>query len=141
MLALRSKNDDIKHVESLAHFNPGEWLYKRPSDLVNLLANIFDMDINTAGDKKRKIIVKIVELISYCRNSKLVLPNHFLENLLCYSFTNSKSYANFLGSRAPGGSYSYITSWLTREATNPIKCPSGIVKAIFDNNQKVGKTM
>ena len=46
----------------------------------NLLANICDIDINTTGDKKRKIIAKIVEVINYCRNSKLVLINHFLEN-------------------------------------------------------------
>ena len=68
------------------------------------------------------------------------MPNHFLESLLCYSFTNSKTISNFLGSRSPGGSNSYISSWLDHQANEPIKCPPGLIKAVFDNNQKIGKT-
>ena len=82
----------------------------------------------------------MIELIYYCRYSKLVLPNHLIESLLCYSFTNSKSYANFLGNRAPGGSYTYLISWLKQLANNPLKFPNGLCKSVFDNNQKIGKT-
>ena len=59
---------------------------------------------------------------------------------MCYSFTNSKLYANFLGNRAPGGSYSYLVSWLKEQASEPLKFPDGLCKAIFDNSQKIGKT-
>ena len=68
----------------------------------------------------------MMELIYYCRNSKLVLPNHLIESLLCYSFTNSKSYANFLGNRATGGSYTYLISWLKQQASNTLKFPNGL---------------
>ena len=68
------------------------------------------------------------------------MPNHFLENVLCYSLTNCKTYANFIASRSPGGAYPYLSNWLNNQAREPIKFPDGMVKAVFDNNQKVGKT-
>ena len=86
------------------------------------------------------IVAKIIELIYYSHNSKLILPNHFLENLLSYCFTNCKTYTNFVGARGPGGSYSYVAKWLNSQANEPIKFPDGFVKAIFDNNQKIGRT-
>jgi len=45
-----------------------------------------------------------------------------------------------MGNRAPGGSYFYINTWLNVQASHPLKFPDGFVKAIFDNNQKVGRT-
>lgn len=68
------------------------------------------------------------------------LCNHFSENLLCYNYTNCKSYLSFLGKRSPGGAYSFICNWLREQSKEPLKFPNGLVKAIFDNSQKVGKT-
>ena len=81
-----------------------------------------------------------MELIYYCRNSKLALPQHFTENLMSYIFTNCKSYCSFIGSRSPGGSYPYIQNWLNQQSHTAIPFPNGLAKSVFDNNQKVGKT-
>ena len=40
----------------------------------------------------------------------------------------------------PGGSYSYLVSWLKEQSSEPLKFPDGLCKAVFDNNQKLGKT-
>lgn len=45
-----------------------------------------------------------------------------------------------MGSRSPGGAYSYVTNWLKEQAKEPLKYPEGVVKSVFDNSQKVGKT-
>ena len=96
----------IDSIRDLSNFNSVMWLAKRPVELIQLLSKICNIDVNTASTSKLIILSKIVELIYYCKNSRKVLSNHFLENLLCYSFTNSKSYLSFLGNRSPGGSYS-----------------------------------
>ena len=85
-------------------------------------------------------ISKIIELICVCMNKKLVLPNHFTECLLCYVLTNSKLFLNFIGKRSPGGSYTYICNWLKEKSTEPLTFPNGLVKCVFDNSQKIGKT-
>ena len=140
VLEIFKHNKEVKHLPILNSYEPRSWLLSRPRELILLFSNLCQVDMNTAGTAKLNIISKIVELIYYCRNSKLVLPNHFIESLLNYSFTNSKTYASFLGNRSPGGSYTYIMSWLNEQANNPIKFPKGLTKAIFDNNQKIGKT-
>ena len=73
-------------------------------------------------------VAKIVELVYYSRNSKLVLPHHLMESLETYSLTNSKTCANVFGGRTPGGSYSYLTSWLNQQGHDPVQFPDGIVK-------------
>ena len=47
---------------------------------------------------------------------------------------------NFVGSRSPAGSNSYLSSWLSEQAQDPVECPKGLIKAVFDNNQIIGKT-
>ena len=129
-----------KLLDDIVNYEPLKWLANRPPQLVHLLASICNLDVNTSSVKKLKVFTKIIEMIYFCQNSKLVLPNCFIENLLAYSLTNCKKYSNFLGSRSPGGSYYYLSSWLNQQADNPIKCPPGLIKAVFDNNQKIGRT-
>ena len=129
-----------KEIDTLIKHKPLNWLSNRPQESVHLLAKICQIDLNTATDRKLLIIEKIIELIYFSRNSKLILPQHFLENLMSYSLTNCKTFSNFMGSRSPGGTHTYLSSWLSQQANEPIDCPAGIIKAVFDNNQKIGKT-
>ena len=126
--------DDI-----IAH-DPAKWLLERPEILLHLITALCNVDFNTTTPDRIILIAKIIELIYACRHSKLVLPNHFIENLLCYSYTNCKSFLNFLGDRSPGGAYSFLCNWLQKQSKEPLEFPEGLVKSIFDNSQKVGKT-
>ena len=45
-----------------------------------------------------------------------------------------------MGSRSPGGAYTYLTNWLKEQSKGPLEFPKGLVKSVFDNSQKVGKT-
>lgn len=137
---LFKKQGEIKKINTLLEYQPSDWVLNRPHALLHLINSLCGFDLNIASENKMTIVSKIIELIYYCHNSKLLLPNHFLENLLSYSFTNCKTFTNFMGNRSPGGSYSYIASWLNEQANNPISFPSGVVKVIFDNNQKIGRT-
>ena len=60
--------------------------------LLQLLCSISDIDMNLVGRTNIIVLPKIVELLYYTVNTKKVLPNHFLENLLRYTFTYCKSY-------------------------------------------------
>ena len=88
-------------IKKLSDFDPLAWLSKRSSGLVQLLGNLCNIDVNVAKNNKLILLCKIIELIYYCNNSKKVLSCYFLENLLCYSFTNSKSCMTFMGNRSP----------------------------------------
>lgn len=46
----------------------------------------------------------------------------------------------FMGNRSPGGSYTNLSKWLRDQSKKPLKYPTGLVKSVFDNSQKVGKT-
>ena len=108
MNKLRCKNQ-IGCPQDLNNFDVIHWLSSRPTELLHLICKLYNVDINCDSSKKATIVAKVIELIYYCRASKLVLPNHFPENILCYSYTNCKSYLNFQGSRSPGGAYTFIT--------------------------------
>ena len=132
--------ESIKTFEGIIGYNPSQWLAARPHLLVNLISAFSGVDPNTASADKITLISKVIELIYACRNSKLVLPNFFIENLLCYSYTNCKSYLNFVGNRSPGGGYTHMCNWLKEQSKEPLTFPDGLAKAVFDNNQKIGKT-
>lgn len=123
----------------IAH-DPAKWLLERPENLLHLITALCGVDFNTTTPEKITLISKIVELIYACKHSKLVLPSHFIENLLCYSYTNCKTYLNFLGERSPGGAYTFICNWLKEQSKEPIPYPDGLAKSVFDNSQKIGKT-
>ena len=101
------------------------------SNQITATNNIKKVAINTTGTKKLIALAIIIELIYYCANSRTVFPN---------SFTNCKSCLSFLGSRSPWGAYMYVTNWLKQQSKEPLKYPKELVKSVFDNNQKVGKT-
>ena len=128
------KMNKMNSIEDVNNFNLSQWLFDRPKELIHLLCSICQIDINTTSTDKMQLIAKAIELLYYCSNSKLVLPSHFFENLLCYSLTNSKSFTNFMGSRSPGGAYTYITKWLRAQSKSEIPFPTGLVKSVFDNN-------
>ena len=75
------QNHKVKQIETLNNYQSSEWLLQRPQALILLLCNLCKIDINTAGPSKLNILAKMIELIYYCRNSKLVLPNHLIESL------------------------------------------------------------
>ena len=41
---------------------------------------------------------------------------------------------------SPGATYDHISKWMTEQALTDIEFPSGIVRAVFDNEQVIGKT-
>ena len=44
-----------------------------------------------------------------------------------------------MGSCHAGGSYSFLTDWLNKQAKNEILYPVGTIRLLFDNEQRVGK--
>ena len=137
---LKKKENKVENIKGILSHDPKKWCDKRPSSLINLLYSLCGIQMSSATDNQNILISKAVENIYSCISSKVVLPNHFVENLLCYSLTNCKSYLNFLANRTPGGGYSYISNWLRNQSKEPISFPIGLVKTVFDNSQKIGKT-
>ena len=84
-------------------------------------------------------IIKILELIYSCHNSKLILLIHFQDNLSLYSLTNSKTMVNYCNTFSPRGGYNFLSNWLSNLADKPISFPSGLARVGFNNNQKFGR--
>lgn len=134
------KGSPLRDIPEALSYDPLKWIINRPEMLVHLVSSVCNVDLNTADTDQLTLFSKIIELIYSCKNSKIVLPNHFLENLMCYTYTNCKTYLNFMGSRSPGGAYTYLSNWLKELSKDPLEFPIGLVKSVFDNSQKVGKT-
>lgn len=65
---------------------------------------------------------------------------YFQDISLLYSLTNSKTMVNYCNKLSPSGGYNFLSNWLSKLADKPISFPSGLARAVFDNNQKVGRT-
>ena len=83
-------NEKTEKIDDLVSFSRLDQIFKNPAELVHFLSSLCSINLNTANEKRLKLIGKIIELIYYCRNSKLVLPEHFIENLISYTCTNIK---------------------------------------------------
>ena len=130
----------LKTYKDIIDYEPSLWLAERPENLLHLLSTICNIDLNTTTPDQVILICKIVELIYACKKSRMILPNHFIENLLCYSCTNCKTFISFLSERGPCGSYTFLSNWLKEHGKEPLEFPKGLVKAVFDNSQKICKT-
>ena len=134
-----NQSENLK-LDNLIDFDARKRLQQQAVTLVIPVAHLRNIDVNTAADKKLMKIIKTLELIYSCQNSKLILPMYFQDNLLLYSLTNSKTMVNYCNTFLPSGGYNFLSNWLSKLADKPISFPSGLARAVFDYNQKVGRT-
>jgi len=121
-------------INQLLAYNPEKWLDERPPEFVNLIRSL-------CGRSSQPFkVAKTIEYIYGCRNSKLVLPLSFQENILIYSLSRSKTLVSYSGKLNPFGSYDYMAKWMSAQALDPIDVPMGVVRSVFDNEQVIGKT-
>ena len=130
----------MKNIEDLLTFDTKQWCGKRPKPLIDFLYTVCGLDIDTADHSQILAVSKSDENMYNCLNKKSIFPNHFVEQLLSYSLTNSKTFLNSMADRSPGGSYTYINNWLKNQTKDPLVFPNGLSKCVFDNSQKAGKT-
>ena len=135
-------NDQSKcSFENLLSYDSENWLRNRPPELVELVRTICGFTSATDQHPNESFkIAKAIEYIYGCRNTKLVLPLHFQENLMVYSFSRSKYLLQYNSKIDPAGSQDYISKWMYEQATSPPPVPTGIVRSVFDNEQVIGRT-
>ena len=126
-------------VNFLKLFSCQKWLEERPKELVNTLVKLCGFT-NMEEDRASFMLCKIIETIYCCRNARLILPLSLRENLLLYSYCGSKTIANYIGTTSPGGSQTYILQWLNAQAGHEAPVHPGLVRALMDNEQIVGKS-
>lgn len=124
------KEHNKSSLQNLLSYNADSWLADRPPELVHLIKSLCG---NTCLSFK---VAKAIEYLYGCRNSKLVLPLSFQENILIYSLSRSKSLLSYSGKMNPSGSYEYMSNWKNDQAMLPPKFPDGVVRSVFD----IGKT-
>lgn len=127
----------LKDVNYLTSFNAINWSKERPSDLVKFLSSLLNLDPDNIKDAF--LIAQIIDNMYGTQNQKLILPLSFQRNLLTYTLSHSRLLVDFSGACLPSGSYSYLNDWLSNIAKEPVKCPPGTIRIVFDNEQRVGK--
>ena len=125
-----------KDMNSLLNHSIDEWLGKRPVDLKKHLKLLCGLDYSK---KSKFLLAKMIEQIYACRNSKLVLPLAFRENVVSYKIANSPKLSAINCASKPSGGQTFLNQWLNKSAEAPLSVPSGLVRCIFDNNQVIGK--
>ena len=121
-------------INQLLAYNAEKWLDERPPEFVNLIRSLCGRSCQPFK------VANAIEYIYGCRNSKLVLPLSFQENILIYSLSRSKTLVSYSGKLRPSGSYDYMAKWMSEQALDPIDVPMGVVRSVFDNKQAIDKT-
>lgn len=125
VLELYNQRSNPMTVDSLLQHSPKLWLQNRPKLIVDVFVALCRENFNT--DEGCSKVASAIEKI-YCHwNKKLVLPQHFKENLVEYAATGSKFITNFNNLNNPSGSYSFLKRFLDSEASEPIEFPQGTV--------------
>ena len=73
-----------KDSESVLTFDVNAWLNERPEQLLTHLRQLCNLD---GSARSNYLLAKMIEQIYNCRNSCLVLPLGFRENLITYNLT------------------------------------------------------
>ena len=128
-------------LESLTNYRSSEWLQDRPNVVVETISQICGYAIEDLQNEQASFrVAKILEEIYKCRNSRIVLPLSFAQNLLTYSYSHSRKLIAYNACVSPGGSNTYLSQWLTEQSTYEVPFPKGFTKCVFDNQQVIGKT-
>ena len=125
-----------KDSGSVLSFNVDTWINERPQKLLTHLRKLCNLDDSS---RSNFLLTKMVEQIYKCRNSRLVLPLGFRENLVTYKLSNNALLSALNSSTKPCGSHTFLSTWLNKAAESEIKFPNGIVGVVFDNEHVIGK--
>ena len=128
-----------KDSGSVLSFDVEKWINERPQKLLTHLRQLCNLDDSS---RSNFLLAKLIEQIYKCRNSRLVLPLGFRENLvqvITYKLSNNALLSALNSRTKPYGSYTFLSTWLNKTAGSEIKFPNGIVRVVFDNEQVIGK--
>ena len=124
--------------KDLMTYNPDIWLGKRPKELVEALKSLFRLPTILSKQQTVSLCYGIEQLYG-CVNSRLILPISFSKNLLTHQLTRCKQVVVLNSKTSPAGSYQFILNWCYNQSSF-LAFPMSDVKAMFDNEQKVGRT-
>ena len=117
-----------KQMDLLTNYSAKSWLKERPEKLMSFLPAMWNLNSEEEFDAYE--IASLIEQLYGCRNEKLALPISFRHILLTYNLSYNLS---------PAGSFTFLKDWLLENALDEIEFPKGLVRAVFDNKQVVGK--
>ena len=75
-----------KDMDTVLTYDINNWLSQRPIELVKHLQELCNLDFSP---HLQYLLRKVIEQIYNCRNTSLILPLGFRENLITYKFSNN----------------------------------------------------
>lgn len=139
ILDLKSRSNTIDYLRSL---DVNKYLKERPAPILEFYKSICRFTRKMTPESRKmatNYLCKSLEALYGARNLKFIAPFSFMENLMIYYMSQSKTAAEIFGSSCPGGVYSTLKSFIHRETTSELKCPDGDVVVAFDNNQRLSR--
>lgn len=131
------KERPCSSMTKVLQYNVDKWLKERPSKLIHFLESIFGKKFNSKESKF--LAAKVIEQLYKLYNRTLVLPLAFLHNLMTYQMSHCQLLLTLNAKSIPSGAATFMNTWLTEAAAVEPKFPDGVVRAVFDNEQRVGK--
>ena len=106
------KEEDSISFDGLSSFDPCNWLGQRPFDLVPLICNLCGYSLPAENLPKPVLmkVVKIIKIIYGARNSRIVLPLSFYENVVTFTQTRNKKLIKINNRISPGNLLIYCFS-------------------------------
>ena len=137
--------NDVKNVQSIAkdpllfeNFNLSEYIKSLNETITVFIENVCKIDISVASTKELYSFSKLIEHFLSLKNDRCLAPLSLYQNILIYSYTQSKTVLKLINSASPSGSFTTYYNWFDKLGTEKTNCPDGLVIAGFDNNQVIG---
>ena len=128
-------------LQDLLTYHPRAWIQNRPKSVQAFAKLLCGVKSHAAATLQTTKMAMLIENLYGIHGRCLVLPLSFLINLVITKLSKCKLTSNILGRLSPGGTYQHIFNWVKEVTESPLlTVPSGDVKYMFDNSQKIGKT-
>ena len=120
--------------------NLDKYLSERPKSLVDFLANVTKVDVNSSNKKKIYALAVAVEQLYAARNLLFVGPVSFGSSVVKWTFSGSSTAHTIDSTASACGSVSTLKKFFAESASTPNLCPSGDIHIFADNTQRKGRT-
>ena len=117
--------NDYKSYKKVINLDCNKYIVSRNKCLVSFLEGVAGMSFVKENRKIKIAAAVCIEQIYFLQNFTLVMPCHFLANLVQSYASGSKTVSVVNGKITPGGSYATLNEWMRSMGSTPLDSPNG----------------
>ena len=122
-----------KSVALLSTLDSMKFLSECNNILVTFLSSVIGRDIKTMDHLMLYRFSVCIETIYHLKNSNLILPHCFVQNLIQRTISGSRTVTDINGKTLPAASDPSYQKWLSQQGSKPLATPEKDIDVYIDN--------